>query len=123
MLQKGKWKDEQIIPEEWLEKIIIPVTPMDTVSKRDGLPKDYHTQFSYGMMWWVFEKFHDNPEFQGAYTASGYGGQYITVIPKRNVVIAHKSNMDLQSMFGISDRRRTPSWKYWMILEKLMKRN
>ena len=74
------------------------------------------------MMWWIFEKFYDNPDFQGAYTAIGYEGQYITVIPKRNVVVAHKSNLDLQSMFGISNRRRTPSWKYWMILEKLMDR-
>ena len=122
MLQKGNWKDKQVIPENWVEKITKPVTPMDTISKRDELKIDYPAQFSYGMMWWIFEKFYDNPDFQGAYTAIGYEGQYITVIPKRNVVVAHKSNLDLQSMFGISNRRRTPSWKYWMILEKLMDR-
>ncbi len=122
MLQKGNWKDKQIIPEDWVEKITTPVTPMDTISKRDELPIDHPIQFSYGMMWWVFEEFYNNPDFQDAYTASGYGGQYITVIPKRRVVVAHKSNMDLQSMLGLSNRRRTPSWKYWMILEKLMDR-
>ena len=122
MLQKGNWNGDQLIPTEWIHKITTPVTPMDTISKRDELEKDHPIQFSYGMLWWVFEKFNDNPDFKGAYTASGSGGQYITVIPKRNVVISHKSNMDIQSMAGISDRRRTPSWKYWMILEKLMDR-
>lgn len=120
MLQKGNWKGQQIIPENWLEKILIPVTPMDTISKRDELEPDHPIQFSYGMMWWIFERFHGKEDFKGAYTASGYGGQYITVIPGRNVVIAHKSKMDLQSMLGISNRKRTPSWQYWSILEKLM---
>lgn len=120
MLQKGSWNGKQLITEDWINRLLTMTTPKDTVSKRDELPSDYPIQFSYGMMWWLFEDFHNNTDFEGAYTASGFGGQYITVLPKKNIVIAHKSNMDLQSMLGLSYRRFTPSWKYWQILNLLM---
>jgi len=42
-------------------------------------------------MWWIL----DNPRlgelYEGAYTVSGYFGEYITVIPKLDLVIAHKT--------------------------------
>jgi len=71
-------------------------------------------------MWWLFERMYDNPDFEGAYTATGHGGQYITVIPKKNIVIAHKTTLDFLGYAGISERSSTPSWRYWWILRKLM---
>jgi CubicO group peptidase (beta-lactamase class C family) len=46
-------------------------------------------------MWWLFERFYDNPDFDGAYTATGAFGQFITVIPKRDIVVVHKTTVDI----------------------------
>ncbi len=120
MLQEGQWRNKQIISKDWIQKITTTVTPKDTVSQRFRRDKSSPIQESYGYMWWLFERFYDNPDFEGAYTASGYGGQFITVIPKRNVVIAHKTTLDLLGYVGMSERSATPSWRYWWILRNLM---
>ncbi|MDY8135567.1 DUF2306 domain-containing protein [Aquimarina sp. 2201CG5-10] len=120
MLQKGKWNDKQIVSADWINKITTRVTHTDTVSARYRRDKSSPLQESYGYMWWLYERFYDNPDFEGGYTASGYGGQFITVIPKRNVVIAHKTTMDILTYAGLSERSKTPSWKYWWLLRNLM---
>ncbi|WP_299676014.1 serine hydrolase [uncultured Dokdonia sp.] len=120
MLQKGQWEGKQLISKEWVEKITSTITPVETVNQRDQIDISSPVQFSYGNMWWLVERFYDNPDFEGSYTASGYAGQFITVIPKRNVVIAHKTNMDLLTYAGLSQRSSTPSWRYWVILRKLL---
>ena len=120
MLQEGQWEGKQLISKEWVKKIKSTVTSTETVSQRNQADISSPVQFSYGNMWWLIERFYDNPDFEGAYTASGYAGQFITVIPKRNVVITHKTNMDLLTYAGLSQRSSTPSWRYWVILRKLM---
>ena len=120
MLQEGNWNGKQIISKDWIKKITSTITPTDTVSKRLQRDKSSPVQESYGYMWWLYERFYDNPDFEGAYTASGYGGQFITVIPKRNVVIAHKTTSDLLTLTGFSQRSATPSWRYWWVLRNLM---
>ena len=120
MLQRGKWNDQQLIPGDWLDIVTSTITPTDTINQRDGLDSSSPVQFSYGYMWWLFEEFYDDPDFEGAYTASGYGGQYITVLPEANVVIAHKTKMDLLSLLGFSRRKFTSNWDYWEILRRLM---
>ncbi len=120
MLQEGNWKGKQLVSKDWIKKITTTITSTDTVSKRLERDKSSPVQESYGYMWWLYERFYDNPDFEGAYTASGYGGQFITVIPKRNIVIAHKTNMDLLTYAGMSERSKTPSWRYWWMLRNLM---
>jgi CubicO group peptidase (beta-lactamase class C family) len=55
--------------------------------------------WGYGMLWWAW----DPPPFpgnvnmgpwQGAFSAMGSGGQYITVFPTRDLVVVHKVNID-----------------------------
>ncbi|MEM8888545.1 MAG: DUF2306 domain-containing protein [Bacteroidota bacterium] len=120
MLQEGNWEGKQLIPRDWVRKISSVVTPVDTVSARNQVDPSSPLQQSYGYMWWLFERMYDNPDFEGAYTASGYGGQYISVLPKKNIVIAHKTTLDFLGYAGISQRSSTPSWRYWWILRKLM---
>jgi len=95
MLNKGNWEGQQLISRKWIKKITSRVTSRDTVNKRNGANRKSSVQFSYGYMWWLFENFKDNPNMEGAYTASGFGGQYITVIPKLNMVIAHKKALGI----------------------------
>ena len=86
MLRKGKWEDKQLISESWHKEMLTPWTSCEEISKgkkRRGL-------FGYGYMWWLYDT--DIPELKGAYTANGSGGQYITVIPELDMVIAHKTD-------------------------------
>jgi len=119
MLNKGKWNGKQIISEDWIEKSLTPITPKDTVNKRYGLSASSNVQSSYGYMWWLFEHFKHNQDFEGAYTARGWGGQYITVIPKRKLVISHMTDVSLFVKIGwLKGGVSEP--EYWKILDKLM---
>lgn len=71
----------------------------------------YQTQigrWGYGLLWWGW----DAPAwpgtvtgpYQGAYSAMGANGQYITVLPAMGLVIAHKVDVDPNPT-----RRITPS--------------
>ncbi|MDD2595957.1 MAG: serine hydrolase [Bacteroidales bacterium] len=89
MLKKGNWNGTQVISEEWVKTITSVVTPRSEMN-----PESRHRkQFDYGYLWWLFSKEYTDYAadiYEGGYTATGLGGQYITVLPKLNMVIAHK---------------------------------
>ncbi|CAL2091026.1 DUF2306 domain-containing protein [Tenacibaculum sp. 190524A05c] len=120
LLQKGSWNGKQIISKDWIEKTTSTSIPMDTLNSRIGRDTSSPLQQSYGYLWWLFERFYDNPDFEGAFTSWDESGQFITVIPKRNVVVAHKTKLDYLTHTQLSERTKLPSWKYWWILRKLM---
>ncbi len=100
MLREGRWEDTQVISREWARRISSVVTPleeMNPVRRRDGY-------FGYGYMWWIWDGPRAVGPFQGAYTARGAVGQWITVMPAVDLVIAHKTN---------SIYRRTTGWDSW----------
>ena len=81
MLRKGSWDGKQLIPADWVEESLRPVTTF-----KDG--------GGYGYMWWreVDPKF--PAAYRGAFAAHGMYGQYVTVLPALDMVIAHKSDSD-----------------------------
>lgn len=119
MLNKGQWNGRQLISEKWIKQITSTVTPVETVNKRYGRDVESKVQFSYGYMWWLFEEFYARKDMQGAYSANGWGGQYITVIPKRKLVIVLKNKMNFLVLWGLKTGG-TDSWIYWEILNKLL---
>jgi CubicO group peptidase (beta-lactamase class C family) len=97
MLNGGSWNGKQVISREWANEIVSVVTPleeMNPVGRRSGY-------FGYGYMWWVWDGDRAVGPFDGAYTARGAVGQWITVFPAIDLVIAHKTN----NVYG-----RTTSW-------------
>ena len=87
MLRNGRWNGVQVVPGEWVRRITTPVTrwnEMNPESLRGG-------PFGYGYLWWVFDGPTATGAFEGAYTAMGAVGQYITVLPKLDMVVAHKT--------------------------------
>lgn len=105
MLRNGKWKDDQVISQKWVKDMVSVVTPlkeMNPVSRRDI--------FEYGYMWWLFQV-PECPVLEGAYTARGAMGQYITVIPELDMVIAHKTD-------AVYERRT--SWVQYYKLVKMI---
>lgn len=89
MLQKGSWNGRRIISPEWIEESTRTFTPRAQMYPEKRLDKE----FDYGYLWWIFckeFKNYDPAVYGGGYTATGMGGQYITVLPALNMVIAHK---------------------------------
>jgi CubicO group peptidase (beta-lactamase class C family) len=69
-LNKGRWNGEQIIPAAWVEE--------STLKHIDS------TLFNnYGYQWWI-----GSSEY---YVAVGYGGQFIYVVPEKNMVVVFTS--------------------------------
>lgn len=88
MLREGNWKGQQLIPRDWVKKSTSPLTRVQEMNPeflRQG-------PLGYGYLWWVFDGAGARGPYKGAYTAIGALGQFITVIPKLNLVVAHKVN-------------------------------
>ena len=88
MLQRGQWGSAQVIPQRWTSRTTSLVTPATEVARTspfvDGL--------GYGYLWWIFDPAGPWPRaMHGGYTASGAMGQFITVVPTLELVIAHKT--------------------------------
>lgn len=107
MLYEGKWKEKQIVPRDWVKlstSAITPVTQMNPANSRNG-------RFGYGYLWWVYDGPRNSGAYEGAYSANGAYGQYITVIPKLDLVITHKTRINPGNRsvsggqyFGLVDR-------------------
>lgn len=88
MLHGGNWNGRQLISRDWARRIVSVVTPvheMNPVRRRDGY-------YGYGYMWWVWDGPKAVGPFKGAYSAVGAVGQWITVFPSLNLVVAHKTH-------------------------------
>lgn len=101
MLRKGKWNEKQIIPESWIKKTTSVVSTTE----------DYGLFRGYSYMWWLYVD-SEYEMLEGAFTAAGAYGQFITVIPKLDMVIAHKT----KSVY----ERTTPTSAYDRFLIKLI---
>jgi CubicO group peptidase (beta-lactamase class C family) len=108
MLREGNWNGKQVVPKQWVKRISSVVTPLEEMNppyRRDRF-------FGYGYMWWIWDGPQAAGPFKGAYNANGYYGQYITVLPALDMVVAHKTK---------SDYRRRTSWEmYEGILERII---
>ncbi len=71
-LNKGHWNSEQLFDPEWIDYITKPT------AQSDG---------TYGAHWWLNAKgkYPDVP--RDLYSANGYQGQYVFVIPSKDLVI------------------------------------
>ncbi len=67
-LHKGNWNGTQVVPLNWVEK-------STTVNEEKGAAWFYNRQ------WWI------GSDVYGDYSAIGHLGQYIYVLPKKNMII------------------------------------
>jgi CubicO group peptidase (beta-lactamase class C family) len=86
MLREGRWGERQVVPKAWVRRMVTPVTRNTEMNPGGG--KD--TPFGYGLLWWVLDGRFNGGGYAGAYTAIGALGQYITVLPRYDLVVAHK---------------------------------
>ncbi|MCA9067474.1 MAG: amidohydrolase family protein, partial [Planctomycetaceae bacterium] len=82
MLQEGRWNNDELIPSSWIRE--------STTSYSDAGDSG-----GYGYMWWVAVdgKHFPNVELPvGSYSAQGYRGQYLVIIPQWKLVVCHRVN-------------------------------
>jgi len=76
-LKNGVWDGKQIVPKEWVKESTRKQVMINVGQKT----------IPYGYQWWIIA-----PNGHFAFCAIGLGGQYITVIPDLDIVIAVTSD-------------------------------
>ncbi len=93
-LNDGMWNGERLLPENWREYVSDPSGPQP-----EG------TDWGYGAGWWTFRRPEGNA-FEGipddAFAARGNRGQYVVVVPSRNVVIVRRGEDMVGTRFDIA---------------------
>jgi CubicO group peptidase (beta-lactamase class C family) len=87
MLREGNWNGRQLVPRDWVREstsAITPVSEMNPARRRSG-------PWGYGYLWWVWDGAQATGAYEGAYTGLGAVGQHITVFPKLDLVVVHKT--------------------------------
>lgn len=90
MLNKGKWKDVQVLSESWVNEMLKSRTSHEELNRNVPVFQGTGINYGYGYMWWLWQAV-DDPRFEGAYSAKGAMGQNITVYPAIETVLAFKT--------------------------------
>ncbi len=81
-LNDGVWGEERILPEGWAAYVATPAADQPG-PRANGDPNP-----GYGAQWWLYGESFGLPN--GSYAARGNRGQYLMVIPERNVLIVRR---------------------------------
>jgi CubicO group peptidase (beta-lactamase class C family) len=81
-LHGGAWHGKQIVPEDWVEKSKVPYNNNTGIR----IPIDDSGRNGYAYSWWTNELSLRGRKTK-IFSASGWGGQAITVIPDKNMVV------------------------------------
>jgi CubicO group peptidase (beta-lactamase class C family) len=121
MLRGGEWNGKRLLPEHWTKYLTTLTTPAT-----DLFPTSFKisqingpSRWGFGVTWWVWDQPHypgdlDAGPFYGAYSALGYGGQYLTVLPACDMVVSHKVEIEGKSPGDVS------IFEYSTILQMLL---
>lgn len=121
MLRDGDWNGQQVVPRAWAQTIRSLVTPMNEMNPPDYRALGTGQRWGYGCMWWVWDAPNSPGPFRGAYSGMGAGGQYITILPELDMVVAHKTDTSQVSPHGTGQRRRSVTGReYDAILRMLI---
>ena len=106
MASGGNWNGTQVVSRDWVRRISSVVTPINEMNppRHRALGTGY--RWGYGYLWWVWDAPKSSGPFTGAYSGMGAGGQYITVLPELDLVVAHKADTSDRSPHGPGERRR-----------------
>ena len=81
-LNKGVWNGEQIVSGQWVEKSAAPFPGNTGIN----VPGEDSGRMGYSYTWWTGEYSRSGQKIH-MYTASGFGGQHIMVLPEVNTVV------------------------------------
>ena len=72
MLDGGRWQEQQIVSQPWVE--------------RSTSPLQFTDQDGYGYQWWTAEMSVNGTAIR-VHSARGNGGQYIFIVPELSAVV------------------------------------
>ncbi len=81
-LNNGQWKGRQIIPPAWVEKCAVPYGN----NRRINIPGEASGRQGYAYGWWT-KKYKRSGKTINMYSAGGWGGQNIMILPEINTVV------------------------------------
>ena len=82
-LNDGVWNGERILPEGWTEYVASPSPAQPPRERADGSQAP-----GYGAQFWLYGERHGLPE--GSYAARGNRGQYLMIVPDRDLLIVRR---------------------------------
>jgi len=77
-LNHGRWNGTQVLPEEWVTASTRK--HMETKGLMNAAEDD-----GYGYLWWM--------DSWGGYSAHGFGGQYVFVLPAQDMIVVFTSGL------------------------------
>jgi CubicO group peptidase (beta-lactamase class C family) len=81
-LNKGMWNGQRIVSEEWVER-----SRLDYPGNHDiDIPGEASGKMGYSYSWWT-KSYNEDGKTIHMYTASGFGGQHIMVLPEVSSVV------------------------------------
>lgn len=121
MLRGGQWEGRQVASADWIRRISSLVTPLNEMNPPNYRSLGTGNRWGYGCMWWVWDAPNSPGPFEGAFTGMGAGGQFITVLPQLDMVVAHKTDTEHVSPHGPGQRRRSVTGtEYDVVLRMLI---
>src|SRR5699024_2594606 len=103
-LQKGKWENKQLLPEEWFHKAT--TFQISTAEENDEIDKKQ----GYGYQLWLIRN--------EGYMALGMFGQLCVILPQKNAVIAITSGTSkVQSLLNILWEHLYPYLDYYKVTD------
>ncbi len=82
-LADGRWNGEQLLPKGWAKYVATPAPSQPPKARANGEPIP-----GYGAQFWLIGPRLGLPK--GSYAAMGNRGQYVVIIPARNMVIIRR---------------------------------
>jgi CubicO group peptidase (beta-lactamase class C family) len=79
-LQGGAWNGRQVVPADYVAQSVHKQVATNKTDTAD-----------YGYLWWPTHSVGDTP----AYSAAGFGGQFIFVVPQQGLVVAAVSDQEI----------------------------
>ncbi|MFC2125001.1 serine hydrolase domain-containing protein [Bacteroidota bacterium] len=81
-LNNGVWNGNRIVSKQWVEKSAVPYSGNQGIN----VPGEASGRLGYSYTWWTREYAFKGNKID-MYTASGFGGQYIMILPELNTVV------------------------------------
>ena len=107
MLRGGNWAGSQVASKDWVKRITSLYTPFNEMNPPNYRSLGSGNRWGYGYMWWVWDAPNSPGPMMGAFTGMGAGGQFITIIPELDMVVAHKTDTQQVSPHGNGKRTRS----------------
>jgi CubicO group peptidase (beta-lactamase class C family) len=79
-LHNGQWNEKQIVPAEWVQTSTTAHMETEGLIMMNAAEDD-----GYGYYWWI--------DSFGGYSAHGFGGQYIFVLPELDMIVVFTAGM------------------------------